>query len=378
MFEMLLIMVIGLVVCGFVLGITPYITRRNIHFGVMLPDEAGELSIIKKWKRQFLIGAMALSLGGTLSLFMISLLNLDDATLENYIAIIGSVMIIVLVILQFVMYFYFHRQAKQLKIEKFSNDNVHHDARIMVSTNFRNEKMTVSNGWLITLGGLIILVTALVPALLYDQIPALIPNHWGSSGQATSWAPKSPHIFAIAPIIQLALLSIFIFVNYTLRVTKQMISPKDAKTSIKQNRAYRYAMSKMMLIIGLSSLLLLTIPQFLMVFGISNNSGFSWVVMAYLVVVLGSVIYTSLKYGQGGERYKQTTDTENDYQMLDDDDFWKWGMFYYNQNDPAIFVEKRFGIGITLNFARWQAWAYTIGTFAIIGFITIVAMILEG
>ncbi len=39
------------------------------------------------------------------------------------------------------------------------------------------------------------------------------------------------------------------------------------------------------------------------------------------------------------------------------DECWKWGQFYYNPNDPSLMVEKRFGLGYTLNFAHWQCWA---------------------
>ncbi|MDY3126835.1 MAG: DUF5808 domain-containing protein, partial [Corynebacterium sp.] len=38
----------------------------------------------------------------------------------------------------------------------------------------------------------------------------------------------------------------------------------------------------------------------------------------------------------------------------DNDQYFKWGMFYYNPQDPAVVVEKRFGVGMTLNFATWQ------------------------
>jgi uncharacterized membrane protein len=33
---------------------------------------------------------------------------------------------------------------------------------------------------------------------------------------------------------------------------------------------------------------------------------------------------------------------------------WRWGLFYVNPADPSILIEKRFGIGYTLNFGnRW-------------------------
>jgi uncharacterized membrane protein len=35
---------------------------------------------------------------------------------------------------------------------------------------------------------------------------------------------------------------------------------------------------------------------------------------------------------------------------------WKLGMFYFNPDDPALFVEKRIGIGYTINFAHGSSW----------------------
>jgi Family of unknown function (DUF5808) len=38
------------------------------------------------------------------------------------------------------------------------------------------------------------------------------------------------------------------------------------------------------------------------------------------------------------------------------DRYWKMGIFYFNREDSAVLVEKRFGLGYTLNFARPAAW----------------------
>ncbi|RFF31728.1 DUF5808 domain-containing protein [Wenzhouxiangella sediminis] len=38
------------------------------------------------------------------------------------------------------------------------------------------------------------------------------------------------------------------------------------------------------------------------------------------------------------------------------DSAWKLGLIYFNPADPAMWVEKRFGVGFTLNFARPSAW----------------------
>ena len=40
-----------------------------------------------------------------------------------------------------------------------------------------------------------------------------------------------------------------------------------------------------------------------------------------------------------------------------DDRYWLLGVIYFNRDDPAILIEKRFGIGYTLNFARPMSWS---------------------
>jgi len=43
------------------------------------------------------------------------------------------------------------------------------------------------------------------------------------------------------------------------------------------------------------------------------------------------------------------------------DSAWKGGVFYYNPDDPALFVEKRYGLGWTLNFGHPQAKLILVG-----------------
>jgi len=38
------------------------------------------------------------------------------------------------------------------------------------------------------------------------------------------------------------------------------------------------------------------------------------------------------------------------------DECWKLGIIYYNPDDPALMIEKRFGIGWTLNFGNRLSW----------------------
>ncbi|MDR2024331.1 MAG: DUF5808 domain-containing protein [Hungatella sp.] len=37
---------------------------------------------------------------------------------------------------------------------------------------------------------------------------------------------------------------------------------------------------------------------------------------------------------------------------MDNDRYWLGGFLYCNKDDPSLFVEKRFGMGYTLNFGN--------------------------
>jgi uncharacterized membrane protein len=49
---------------------------------------------------------------------------------------------------------------------------------------------------------------------------------------------------------------------------------------------------------------------------------------------------------------------------LGGDDRWRWGLFYVDRNDPALFVQSRCGAGYTLNYGRMLAWPISLGLVA--------------
>jgi uncharacterized membrane protein len=85
-----------------------------------------------------------------------------------------------------------------------------------------------------------------------------------------------------------------------------------------------------------------------------------------LIVLIGSIVF-AVKVGNAGEEFDldpvmKITDT-------DEDQYWMGGMFYFNKNDPSIFVEKRFGVGWTINFA------HPIGLLILLGPIVVILLI---
>ena len=80
-------------------------------------------------------------------------------------------------------------------------------------------------------------------------------------------------------------------------------------------------------------------------FGLVNQEVNQILVILSTVLLLASIvplIYTSSKLKKGN--YSDVS-----YTVDDDDKYWVLGCFYYNPNDPSAFVQKRFGIGWTVN-----------------------------
>ena len=79
-----------------------------------------------------------------------------------------------------------------------------------------------------------------------------------------------------------------------------------------------------------------------------------------LIVFVLVTIIVLVRLGQGGSRLvaaeKSSPASAIPVGDRTPDRYWKLGVFYFNREDSAIFVEKRFGLGYSLNFGRPAAW----------------------
>ena len=82
-----------------------------------------------------------------------------------------------------------------------------------------------------------------------------------------------------------------------------------------------------------------------------------WGLLIVLVIVM-------LWHPQRSQRKaNMPTDQDQTSEIFRDDDrYWNGGFFYSNPDDPALFVEKRYGLGWTPNFGHPQAKLFLIAT----------------
>ena len=48
------------------------------------------------------------------------------------------------------------------------------------------------------------------------------------------------------------------------------------------------------------------------------------------------------------------------------EEFYKMGIFYFNKDNKAIFVKRKYGLGYSPNYARFEAWIIIIALVAAI------------
>ncbi len=208
-------------------------------------------------------------------------------------------------------------------------------------------------GWLGQLGPFVILgLAAFCLWWRWDAIPGRFPTHWDWSGRPDGWAIKSwRSVFGSVLVGTLVCLFFSLLFNSFMRGARHIHSSgPDAEketrflsTMMLWVLVLEYCMAAML---GFSPIL----PPRLMIIFVS---GCLFAGVAITVVAFRS--------GQGGWRLRgqARASTPAKHAPAGDrtpDECWKWGLFYYNPADPAVWVEKRFGIGWTFNFGHPRAW----------------------
>lgn len=328
--------------------VTPKITRKDLIFGVSIPLDRTKDEEIKKISKSYYIEMT----GITLIIAIIYFIILNKAfshplTLVLFIFIIIGVYFVV-----------FLRANKKMKKYKSENNLMGNKKQVVyVDTNMSKtlrKDAVIHSIWFI-IPGAIALINLILPLMNYDKLPAQIAMHWNIQGVADSFVDKSIGSVISTGLMPLMLVGILTFTNYSIAISKNKIDASNPASSSQKLFKFKKINSIMIYCLAVGLTFLLTTFNLksynFISFDIAKFTPF--LILFLLVVVIGPITI-SIKLGQGGSNLKDKneSDIDSDVINVDDDEFWKLGSFYYNPNDPSIFVEKRFGSGWTLNFGN--------------------------
>ena len=353
-----IITILTLLLMGVINGLTPYYSRRGTPFGITVPNAHQQDSFIQTLKKRFLIQNIVLSVLFSVPLFFFSNIeNTESQEMWSSLYLTGAVFLFI--ILTFVLYL---RNRKAIQLWKKEN-NIFTDIkkeRIVVDTNYHSDLKTISTRTIVISQLAIVLISIGVTMFFYDRIPNEFPIHWNSQNVPNRFVEKSPLSVMMMPAIQLLMIPVMSFSHYSFTKSKQKLLSSYPQLTSKQSKKFRRAWSIYFLVTSVALQLLLMLTNFFSLF-FAYDEGLGWmgiVIGVFVFGIVGYSIFLTWKYGQGGEKlvYSQIKELSDDLTEVDEEKYWKWGVFYYNPEDPTIFVEKRFGIGSTFNMARWQTW----------------------
>lgn len=243
--------------------------------------------------------------------------------------------------------FYFHRRLKQFKVGLPKDPDVQ-----IVRTADLSPRPSMPGkfhaGFILAM--LIAAATWILLVLQYDKLPDPLPVHWDLFGQANGFAAKSLNaVHQSAGLIFILTLVMYFFSTRHYQA-KRLIDPARPKTALMRYQIARDRMSLyMMTLINIMTLhfailhlgMLYALPSW--IFIVSSA-------ILFLVAFGGIGLYYATT-GDHGQRLRVKTDeVENDHLAApDDDQYWKGGLFYYNPDDPTLWVPKRFSGGYTVN-----------------------------
>ncbi len=191
------------------------------------------------------------------------------------------------------------------------------------------------------------MVLAAAAADLYtnwSRIPERFPTHWGIDGRPNQWSVRTPHD-VYAPL----LFGTFLCAWLLILALACWFGARRSKWR-RLTLGILIAAQCMM-----GSLLALTAVQPLYAIPI-------WVIVAVPFAFLVPIVWITARQSMQPSEPAEVTP----------DDCWRGGLIYYNPADAALFVEKRTGLGYTINFGNHWSWAVMGGLVLVIGSVWLV------
>jgi uncharacterized membrane protein len=328
---------------------TPYVTRKTELFGVSIPSRSADHEQCRRLRASYR-GGMLLA-GGLLAAATALGFRLWGVTsaaggLGLSAALLGCGLA------GFLLYLACRRRAKRLKDEMGWGAGA--EAELLVVDTESPLGDTPSPAWLL-LYLLIPVLTAIALALAWPYAADPLPLHYDALGRVDREAPKNAA--ALLPLLlgQALVLLTCAGAFFAVRHGKRQIDAVDPEASRSREKRFRRIMSASVLFGGALLGAFFGGLQVLTLLGLSARLITALSLALTLSIALGAALLFAL-VGQGGSRLRAPAARRPGAANRDDDRHWKLGCFYRNGEDPAVFVEKRFGLGYTLNWARPAAW----------------------
>lgn len=219
----------------------------------------------------------------------------------------------------------------------------------------------IGSWWLQAIPFAILAATAGYLQLHWDEIPNRFPIHWGTDRRPNEWSTRTPSgvygplLIGAAACLGLAL------VSYGIQHWTRQVQARG--TGAAHETFFRSSQRGILLITEIFLAVSFAWMGLLPLYHQANvrMPDFAPILIASLLFILFTVGWL-MYIGQGGENLSPRDVPPAPAPAgaaagdRTPDRCWKAGVIYINRNDPAVLVEKRFGVGYTLNFGHPVSW----------------------
>ena len=284
--------------------------------------------------------AIVLILAG-IFLLIIHYISLSESNLMR----LCMAAIFTLILLEIVPYIMANGNMKRLK-QTLQNENL---VKNKITVEVGDSSKPMSGAWFLLMI-LPVAITVIIASLCYPGLPEKVATHYNLSAVADAWEMKSVSLIMGPIFSQIVIAAIMSVVGFLSRL---------APASVKGNpgAAPGYAAFRKLVSFIVIAIALVVEVKFLMTeliyVGIVRDMQTGTIVITAFIILLVIALFAAFFLMARGKKPSGT--------VLDDDDKWVLGSIYFNRSDPSLFVEKRNGIGRTINFGRPAAWVIIAG-----------------
>lgn len=213
---------------------------------------------------------------------------------------------------------------------------------------------TLPGGPLVWLGPFAILAaSAAYVSLHWNQIPSRFPIHWALDGRPNGWSTRS-----LSGVYQGVLVGALICL--VLLAVSSQIASNSRGSAASRKMTMRVMLGACYYLAALFGWTTVSLPL-----GIGGPTTTLVVALGGFPIILGATLFFGMRAKVEEEPDADSPATPDSVLGLNApvgdntaDRNWKAGLIYFNPDDPALFVEKRIGIGYDLNFGNPKAWVF--------------------
>ncbi|HEX3271797.1 MAG TPA: DUF5808 domain-containing protein [Ktedonobacterales bacterium] len=317
--------------------IIPLAARRDLLFGVTVPPNTRSTPEGRRITRIYAVGVIALSVLGVVALLAIWYFH--PPAWEFLLILVGVGAMVLLGFVPFLIaYFQAHALAERARAQGWRPE-----ASAPPVAELRPRRYADYIPWWWELLPLALIgATAAYLAYTYPDAPDPFPTHFDINGNPNAFSPKTIGSYFLIVFLQIFMWALITVLTYLIVRAKSL--PGRDETGFKRI-VLRFLFAIKALAIGFMGVVGAA-SAYAAVNATALPEWFLGVTIGYIVLVFVLIIVVTVRASARSARLQPANASTTDRM---DDSHWILGSIYFNRNDPSIFVERRFGIGWTIN-----------------------------